>query len=124
MLDSSLARWSPLNSSPAALMFLLPRRIRRNTWSTYYPLYPLRRVISLTVCLSFHSTVIEYRISRRVKEQFDAFMSGFSELIPQELINVFDERELEVCCFCPLHNFPSLRADARLAAPYRWNVRD
>lgn len=23
-------------------------------------------------------------------------MSGFSELIPQELINVFDERELEV----------------------------
>lgn len=41
-------------------------------------------------------TVIEYRISRRVKEQFDAFMSGFSELIPQELINVFDERELEL----------------------------
>ena len=27
-------------------------------------------------------------------------MSGFNELIPQELINVFDERELEVsyCC--------------------------
>ncbi|KAF8334176.1 uncharacterized protein EI90DRAFT_3051375 [Cantharellus anzutake] len=41
-------------------------------------------------------TVIEYRIVRRVKEQFDAFMSGFSELIPQELINVFDERELEL----------------------------
>ncbi|KAF8334173.1 ubiquitin-protein ligase, partial [Cantharellus anzutake] len=39
-------------------------------------------------------TVIEYRIVRRVKEQFDAFMSGFNELIPQELINVFDEREL------------------------------
>ncbi|QRW27304.1 HECT-domain (ubiquitin-transferase) [Rhizoctonia solani] len=27
---------------------------------------------------------------------FDAFMAGFSELIPQELINVFDERELEL----------------------------
>jgi hypothetical protein len=25
-------------------------------------------------------------------------MSGFNELIPQELINVFDERELEVSC--------------------------
>jgi hypothetical protein len=25
-------------------------------------------------------------------------MSGFNELIPQELINVFDERELEVGC--------------------------
>lgn len=41
-------------------------------------------------------TVIDYRISRRVKEQFEAFMSGFSELIPQDLINVFDERELEL----------------------------
>ncbi|KAH9029541.1 HECT-domain-containing protein [Lactarius hengduanensis] len=40
--------------------------------------------------------VVEYRISKRVKEQFDAFSSGFSELIPQELINVFDERELEL----------------------------
>jgi HECT-domain (ubiquitin-transferase) len=40
--------------------------------------------------------VVEYRISKRVKDQFDAFMSGFSELIPQELINVFDERELEL----------------------------
>ena len=42
------------------------------------------------------SLIVEYRISKRVKEQFDAFMSGFSELIPQELINVFDERELEL----------------------------
>ncbi|TFK26416.1 ubiquitin-protein ligase [Coprinopsis marcescibilis] len=40
--------------------------------------------------------VVEYRIFKRVKEQFDAFMSGFSELIPQELITVFDERELEL----------------------------
>ena len=39
--------------------------------------------------------VVEYRISKRVKEQFDAFMSGFRELIPRPLINVFDERELE-----------------------------
>ena len=42
------------------------------------------------------SLIVEYRISKRVKEQFDAFMSGFRELIPQDLINVFDERELEL----------------------------
>lgn len=42
------------------------------------------------------SHVVEYRIAKRVKEQFEAFMSGFSELIPQDLINVFDERELEL----------------------------
>jgi len=40
--------------------------------------------------------VVEYRISKRVKEQFDAFMSGFSELIPLDLVTVFDERELEL----------------------------
>lgn len=29
-------------------------------------------------------------------EQFDAFLVGFNELIPQDLVNVFDERELEL----------------------------
>jgi len=46
--------------------------------------------------LRYPSAVVEYRIARRVREQFEAFMSGFSELIPQELVNVFDERELEL----------------------------
>lgn len=44
----------------------------------------------------YADAVVEYRISKRIKEQFEAFMSGFSELIPQELITVFDERELEL----------------------------
>ena len=40
--------------------------------------------------------ITEWRIQRRVEDQFKAFLSGFHELIPQELINVFDENELEV----------------------------
>jgi E3 ubiquitin-protein ligase NEDD4 len=40
--------------------------------------------------------MIEYYISKRVKDQFDALMSGFNELIRQDLITVFDERELEL----------------------------
>ncbi|KAF7725614.1 hypothetical protein EC973_009493 [Apophysomyces ossiformis] len=40
--------------------------------------------------------VTEWRISRRVEEQFTAFKEGFNQLIPQDLINVFDERELEL----------------------------
>lgn len=40
--------------------------------------------------------VVAYRIERRVKEQFEAFMQGLLELIPRDLINVFDERELEL----------------------------
>ncbi|OAV94799.1 hypothetical protein PTTG_01048 [Puccinia triticina 1-1 BBBD Race 1] len=40
--------------------------------------------------------ITQWRIEKRVVEQFRAFLSGFHELIPQELINVFDERELEL----------------------------
>ncbi|KAL5341722.1 hypothetical protein BJX70DRAFT_357765 [Aspergillus crustosus] len=40
--------------------------------------------------------VTEWKIVKRVEEQFNAFMSGFNELIPAELVNVFDERELEL----------------------------
>ncbi|KAG8795329.1 hypothetical protein FRC16_010111 [Serendipita sp. 398] len=44
----------------------------------------------------FVDLMVEYRISKRIQEQYTAFMEGFNELIPQELINVFDERELEL----------------------------
>lgn len=40
--------------------------------------------------------VTEWRIQKRIEEQFVAFKAGFNELVPQELINVFDERELEL----------------------------
>lgn len=40
--------------------------------------------------------ISEWKISKRVEEQFKAFINGFNELIPQELVNVFDERELEL----------------------------
>ncbi|OAG07167.1 HECT-domain-containing protein [Paraphaeosphaeria sporulosa] len=40
--------------------------------------------------------ITEWRIQKRVEEQFNAFISGFHELIPADLVNVFDERELEL----------------------------
>ena len=40
--------------------------------------------------------MIKWRIQKRVDEQFQAFITGFHELIPAELVNVFDERELEL----------------------------
>jgi E3 ubiquitin-protein ligase NEDD4 len=44
----------------------------------------------------FFRLVTEWKIVKRVEEQFNAFMSGFNELIPADLVNVFDERELEL----------------------------
>lgn len=40
--------------------------------------------------------MVKHYISKRVKNQFDAFMSGFNELVPQNSITAFDERELEL----------------------------
>lgn len=45
---------------------------------------------------NFSSLITEWRIQKRVEEQFQAFVSGFNELIPTDLVNVFDERELEL----------------------------
>jgi E3 ubiquitin-protein ligase NEDD4 len=42
---------------------------------------------------NYVDAVVEYRIPN---EQFEALIDGFSELIPLDLINLFDERELEV----------------------------
>lgn len=43
------------------------------------------------------SALVEYKISKRVHEQFDAFMSGFCDLVSYDAIKILDERELEVC---------------------------
>ena len=40
--------------------------------------------------------VVHHRIFKRVKEQFDAFTTGLFELVPRDLVMVFDERELEL----------------------------
>lgn len=40
--------------------------------------------------------MIKWRIQKRIDEQFQSFISGFHELIPADLVNVFDERELEL----------------------------
>jgi hypothetical protein len=40
--------------------------------------------------------IVDYRISRRVEEQSDELMKGLSELIPLNLLTVFDEREMEL----------------------------
>ena len=46
--------------------------------------------------LTWHRLITEWRIQKRVEDQFNAFVTGFNELIPPDLVNVFDERELEL----------------------------
>ena len=51
---------------------------------------------SLEPSLILSRLITEWRIQKRVEEQFNAFVTGFNELIPPDLVNVFDERELEL----------------------------
>ena len=53
----------------------------------------LGRIIPLMRCCRL---VTEWKIQKRVEEQFNAFITGFNELIPADLVGVFDERELEL----------------------------
>ncbi|KAK5101811.1 E3 ubiquitin-protein ligase tom1 [Lithohypha guttulata] len=40
--------------------------------------------------------LVEYRLTESVKEQLDSFLGGFHDIIPAELIAVFNEQELEL----------------------------
>lgn len=40
--------------------------------------------------------MVKWRIQKRIDDQFQAFITGFHELIPADLVNVFDEKELEL----------------------------
>lgn len=46
--------------------------------------------------LEYVELVTQWKIERRISEQLTAFKTGFNELIPEDLVNVFDERELEL----------------------------
>ncbi|CUM63479.1 uncharacterized protein PRCAT00001054001 [Priceomyces carsonii] len=40
--------------------------------------------------------VVEYRLQTSVAEQMDNFLIGFHEIIPKQLVGIFDEQELEL----------------------------
>jgi E3 ubiquitin-protein ligase NEDD4 len=65
--------------------------------------------ISITEANNVDDVMVEYPILKRVKDQLGSFMNGFDELIPHELITVFDEQELgslicgksKIDAYCP-----------------------
>lgn len=46
--------------------------------------------------------VAEWRLSRGVEEQTQAFFEGFNEVLPQQYLQYFDAKELEVWTNCKL----------------------
>lgn len=39
----------------------------------------------------------QYRLASRVRDEVEAFLRGLNDLIPDNLLSIFDENELEVC---------------------------
>lgn len=39
----------------------------------------------------------QYKLATRCKEEVDSFLRGLNQLIPDNLLSIFDENELEVC---------------------------
>lgn len=40
--------------------------------------------------------VAEHRLTTAIRPQINAFLEGFNELIPRELISIFNDKELEL----------------------------
>jgi len=40
--------------------------------------------------------VVEHRLTTAIRPQINAFLEGFNELIPRELISIFNDKELEL----------------------------
>ena len=47
--------------------------------------------------LQYLDSLAQYRLATAVREQIDSFLKGLNELIPDNLLSIFDENELEVC---------------------------
>ena len=52
-------------------------------------------------CLHACRLVAEWRLSRGVDEQTRALFEGFNEVVPQQYLQYFDAKELEVLSFGP-----------------------
>ena len=46
--------------------------------------------------LQYLDAIAQYRLSVRVRHEVDAFLAGLNDIIPDNLLCIFDENELEV----------------------------
>lgn len=46
--------------------------------------------------MEYLDALAQYKLARSVQEEIEAFLKGLNELIPDNLLSIFDENELEV----------------------------
>ncbi|PPR94337.1 hypothetical protein GOBAR_AA26326 [Gossypium barbadense] len=85
------------------LCSLLARELSDNAYSlvaevTDYELIPGGRNIKVTEenKHQYVDLIAEHRLTTAIRPQINAFLEGFNELIPRELISIFNDKELEL----------------------------
>ena len=46
--------------------------------------------------LRYLDALAQYKLANNIKEEVESFLKGLNELIPDNLLSIFDENELEV----------------------------
>lgn len=61
--------------------------------------------------LQYLDALAQYRLATSIKDEMEAFLRGLNELIPDNLLSIFDENELEVSrrIFCFAHGTKKLK---------------
>lgn len=61
-------------------------------------LIPTGSKIRVTNATKHHylDALAQYKLATTIKDELDAFLRGLNELIPDNLLSIFDENELEV----------------------------
>ncbi|XP_065176759.1 apoptosis-resistant E3 ubiquitin protein ligase 1-like isoform X1 [Sycon ciliatum] len=73
--------------------------------------------------LLYLNMLADYRLGRTVKDEVEAFMKGLNELVPDTLLGMFDENELELLmCGAGNISFNDLREHCKLTSRQVWFV--
>ena len=59
--------------------------------------------------LQYLDLLAQHRLANTVKEEIDSFLKGLNELVPDNLLSIFDENELEVLLFTCIQLFLQYR---------------
>lgn len=65
--------------------------------------------------------VAEWRLSRGVEEQTQAFFEGFNEVLPQQYLQYFDAKELEVSPLIVI-TFTTYRLETHFMRNYGFHI--
>lgn len=89
-----------------------------NLQVTDYELIPGGRNIRVTEenKHEYVDRIVEHRLTTAIRPQINAFLEGFNELIPKDLISIFNDKELELL----ISGLPDIDCEYQLSLVLFW----